>query len=199
MVVLFNVDRLELALGIALFDPQVVDDSHAPFRRCFALVAGVARSYQVGVFSLHRLCEIGAARFDQVLEVDAGLASVVGHGDHLVLEALNSVPRHRIVKQTLQRRRPLVMDDKIVEPREIANVLAGLSRLHVLLSITILADQHVAVLGSLHHFPSTMDDNVPHSHLQPARDAEVGREEDAFVLKDRGRGPDAFDFRQRQE
>jgi hypothetical protein len=79
--------RLRLALGVTLFQPDVVENHYAPFGCRLAFLAVLVRSDKMRVVLLERLGELGTSGPHQVFEIDSCFARITGDADLEVLKS----------------------------------------------------------------------------------------------------------------
>ena len=90
---------MDSTLGIAFFQPEMVDDVDVLFLGSVTLLGMFVGGDEMGVVLLHGFCKLSAGFFDEVLEVETGFARVVGKAYAQVLEPRYATFRNRVVEE----------------------------------------------------------------------------------------------------
>lgn len=131
----------------------------------------------------HGARDFSACSLEQVLQICARFASVVGDSDAEALETLHTMFRYRVMQETPQGVRPFISIDDVVEPGEIADVLALLGSMDIFGAVTELTYEPIAVLGVGKWIASaTLDENLKNLS-QGVCQLQVPRQADLPVLK----------------
>lgn len=175
---------LHLTLGVALFEPQVVDHRDLPISSGLALFATLACGNEMCIVLPHGTGGLCTGSSQQVLEVDACLASVIGKCDPLPLKSRDTLFRNGIMQETSKWIRPSVVHDQVIKPGQISDVLALLCSLDILGSVAVLAHEPVAITLRVDHCASSIFYEAFQGLAQFFVDAEVPRQDNTLVLED---------------